>query len=250
MEHSMPRIVRRHLPHIGGLVLGLALIAGIAPARLEAASPFKLDLYFGSSYERQIDGRTCVAASTAMMLNLIAGRDLHLSQMSILQYAQPRDALNDANQQGSDPLGWSKAMTYFDYRTGSSFTYNWEAYGSEGAALKRAAAQIAVTRKPVGLVIWNGKHAVVMTGFEATSDPRTGDFTLTHVWISDPIGMTHHRYTATGSPLDAYLELDATPTYDRAWYKKFVIVVPQGSAPTAPAPSPTPIPVGSVGVTR
>ena len=135
LEPSMPRIAfRRHLPHVLGLALGLALVAGIAPTRLDAATPFKMDLYFGSGYERQIDGRTCVAASSAMMLNLIAGRDLRLSQMSILRYAQPRDALNDAKQRGSDPLGWSRAMTYFDYRTGSSFTYQWEAYGSEGCS--------------------------------------------------------------------------------------------------------------------
>ena len=246
----MPRMVARHLPHVVGLVLGLALVAGIAPARLDAATPFKFDLYFGSSYERQIDGRTCVAASSAMMLNIIAGRDLRLSQMSILRYAQPRDALNDAKQRGSDPLGWSKAMTYFDTRTGSSFTYQWEAYGSAAAALKRAATQMAFTRMPVGLVIWNGRHAVVMTGFEAIGDPRAGDFTLTHVWISDPIGATHRRYTAAGSPLNAYLELDATPTYDRAWYKKFVIVAPQGSTSTVAEPSPTPVPDGSVVVTR
>lgn len=241
----MPTTIARHLSRVAGLVLGLMFVVGVAPTNTNAATPFAMDVYFGSGYERQVDGRTCVAASTAMMLNFIAGKDLRLSQMAILGYAQPRDALNDAQQRGSDPLGWSKAMTYFDSRTGSEFTYSWEAYTSESAALKRAATQIAVTGKPVGLVIWNGRHAVVMTGFEATGDPRSGDFTLTHIWISDPLGSSHRRYTAAGSPLNAYLELDATPTYDRAWYKKFVIV-----APTAPAPAPTPIPIGSVVVTR
>jgi hypothetical protein len=243
----MLRTILRHLPRIAGLVLGVVLVAAAAPANSKAATPFAMDVYFGSGYERQIDGRTCVAASTAMMLNLIAGRDLRLSQMSILRYAQPRDALNDATQRGSDPLGWSKAMTYFDTRTGSEFTYNWEAYTSEYTALKRAATQIAFTGKPVGLLIWNGRHAVVMTGFEASGDPRLGDFTLTHVWISDPLSSSHRRYTAAGSPLNLYLELDATPTYDRAWYKKYVIVAP---ATPAVAPAPTPIPVGSVVVTR
>jgi hypothetical protein len=243
----MPRI-RSLAPRVAGLLLGLLLVAGAAPTRTEAATPFKMDLYFSSGYERQIDGRTCTAASTAMMLNFIARRDLRLNQMSILRYAQPRDALNDAKQRGTDPLGWSRALTYFDTHTGEQFTYKWEAYGSEAAALKRAATQIAVTGKPVGLVIWNGRHAVVMTGFEATGDPRLGGFTLTHVWISDPYGMSHHRYSASGSPLNTYLELDATPTFDRAWYRKFIVIVPQGvQAPPAP---PAPMPVGSVVVTR
>lgn len=246
----MRRLLSRHLPRVAGLIIGLAFVAGLAPGSAVAATPFKKDVYFGSGYERQIDGRTCTAASTAMMLNFIAGRDLRLNQMTILRYAQLRDALNNAKQLGSDPLGWSRALTYFDSRTGKQFTYSWEAYSSESAALRRAAKQIALTGKPVGLAIWNGRHAVVMTGFEATGDPRAGDFTLTHVWISDPYGLSHHRYTAAGSPLNAYLELDATPTYDRAWYKKYVIVVPQGTGATVPAPDPTPPPVGSVPVTR
>lgn len=237
----MFRTIIRHVPRVAGLVLGFVLVAAMAPANTDAATPYKLDVYFGSGYERQIDNRTCTAASTAMMLNFIAGRDLALNQMSILLYEQPRDALNDTKQRGSDPLGWSKALTYFASRTGKSFTYNWEAYSSAYAALKRAATQIAVTRKPVGLAIMNGRHAVVMTGFEASRDPRLGDFTLTHVWLSDPFGASHTRYTAAGSPLNRYLELDATAAYDAAWYGKYVIVAPQG-LPSAP----TPLPVGMV----
>lgn len=243
----MPRVLVRHLSRVAGLLLGLALVAGAAPPVTAAATPFRMDVYFRAGYEHQVDGRTCTAASTAMMLNFIAGKDLRLKQMSILRYEQPRDALNNAKQQGSDPLGWSRALTYLAQRTGQQFTYTWEAYTSESAALKRAATQIAVTGKPVGLAIRNGRHAVVMTGFEASSDPRDGDFTLTHVWISDPFGLAHHRYTASGSPLDSYLELDATPTYDRAWYRKFVIVVPQGDGPE---PAPMPVPLGSIIVTR
>jgi hypothetical protein len=247
----MPRTVTRHLARLAGVVFAMVLVAGVAPAHTDAATTFTLDVYFGSGYEHQVDDRTCTAASTAMMLNFIAGRDLRLNQMGILLYEQPRDALNDKKQRGSDPLGWSRALTYFAPRTGKSFTYNWEAYTSEYAALKRAAKQIAVTRKPVGLAVWHGQHAVVMTGFVASRDPRLGDFTLINVWISDPYGSSHMRYTAAGSPLDTYLELDATPAYDKAWYKKYVIVVPQGTytppAPT-PTPAPTPVPTMPVGM--
>jgi hypothetical protein len=245
----MRRTLIRHLARLAGLVFALALVAGVAPAKTDAATAFTLDVYFASGYEHQVDDRTCTAASTAMMLNLIAGRDLGLSQMSILNYEQPRDALNDKKQRGSDPLGWSKALTYFAPRTGKAFTYNWEAYTSEYAALKRAAMQIAVTRKPVGLAVWNGQHAVVMTGFVASRDPRLGAFTLMYVWISDPYGSSHKRYTAAGSPLDPYLERDATPAYNKAWYKKYVIVVPQGTySPPAPTPTPTPAPTMPVGM--
>jgi hypothetical protein len=224
----MLRTISRHLPRVAVLALGLVMFMGLAPTAATAAEPFAMDVYFRAGYERQVDNRTCTAASTAMMLNFIAGRDLRLSQLGILRYAQPRDALNNAKQRGSDPLGWSRALTYFSTRAGQGkFVYEWEAYSTEYVALKRAAKVIAYTGKPVGLLVSHGRHAVVMTGFEASGDPRKGDFKLTHVWISDPYGSRHRRYTAAGSPLNKYLELDATPSYDRAWYGRHVIVAPQ-----------------------
>ena len=234
--------MNRGVTYIAALLLAFVVVAGVAPTGVSAAVSYKMDLYFSGGYERQVDGRTCSAASTAMMLNFIARRDLRISQLAILRYEQPRDALNDARQRGSDPLGWSRALTHFDYLTGKAFVYRWEAYASEYAALKRAARQMAFTGKPVGLAVWNGRHAVVMTGFEASRNPRLGDFKLSHVWVSDPYGSKHVRYSAARSPLDRYLELDASPAYDRAWYGKYVIIVPQGSTTSAPAPVPTPTP--------
>jgi hypothetical protein len=202
-------------------------LASLAAVSASAATTFTRDLYFYGAYEHQVDSRTCTAASTAMIENMIAKRDLNLPQMTILRYEQSRDALNDSTQRGSDPLGWSRAATYFSRYTPHPTSYRWEAYATESAALKRAATQIASTGKPVGLVVWHGQHAIVMTGFIATADPRKGAFSLTYVYVSDPLGHTHYRYAAATSPLDTYLQMDATATYDAAWYGKYVIVVPQ-----------------------
>jgi hypothetical protein len=202
-------------------------LATIGAPSAAAASAYGRDLYFVGAYEHQVDSRTCTAASVAMMENLIARRDLNLSQSAILRYEQPRDALDDATQRGSDPLGWSRAATYFSRYTPRPTTYRWEAYSTEMGALRRAAKQLAATGKPVGLVVAHGTHAIVMTGFIATADPRHARFKLTYVYVSDPLGHTHYRYAAALSPLDTYLELDATPTYDTAWYGKYVIIVPQ-----------------------
>jgi len=221
------RVIRERAPRVAALVAALCLLLVVAITPATAATTYRKDVYFTAGYERQVDGRTCVAASTAMMLNFIARRDLRLDQMRILRYAQPRDALNDAVQRGTDPLGWARALTHYSSATGRSFAYRWEAYGSEGAALKRAARLIEATGKPVGLTVQHGQHAVVMTGFEASRDPSLGDFTLLSIWISDPLGATRTRYAAASSPTDRYLELDATSTYDRAWYDKYVIVVPE-----------------------
>ena len=77
-------------------LLAVAAAAMIGAAPVGAATSSSVDMYFGSGYERQIDNRTCTAASVAMMMNFIARRDLNLSQMAILRYEQPRDALNDS----------------------------------------------------------------------------------------------------------------------------------------------------------
>ena len=209
------------------LLFALAFILGLAVAPAEAGTLYRRDLYFTAGYERQIDSRTCVPASTAMMLNFIARRDLGLDQMTILRWAQPRDALNDRVQRGTDPLGWSRALTNFSTAAGKgSFAYRWEAYSSEYAALKRAAKLIATTSKPVGLLVRNGTHAAVMTGFDASRDPRRGEFHLVNVIISDPMYTRRAWYPAESSPLNRYLELDATMYYDGQWYGKYVIVAP------------------------
>jgi hypothetical protein len=209
------------------VLLTLAVFTSGAPAPATAASSFTYDTYFWSAYERQVDSRTCTAASTAMMMNILAGRDRNFNQLTILRYAQPRDALNDRVQRGSDPLGWSRAATYFSKDTIRPTTYRWEAYSSEDAALKRAAYQIARYGKAVGLLVQHGRHAVVMTGFTSTRNPLRGSFRMTGVFYSDPLGSRHAYATAANSPLDTYLELDATREYDKAWYGKYIVIVPR-----------------------
>jgi hypothetical protein len=199
----------------------------VLPTQASAAGTYTFGTYFRHAYERQIDNRTCVAASTAIMMNILARRDLNLSQMTILRYAQSHDALNNATQRGSDPLGWAMAATRFSRYTNRPTVYAWEAYSTESAALRRAAVQIARYRKAVGLLVQHGGHAIVMSGFSSTQNPLMGPFTLTGVWVSDPYGSTNAYYSAAGSPLDTYLQLDATTTYDKAWYGKYIIIVPR-----------------------
>ena len=208
-------------------VLALSAAAAIGAGPVGAATSSTRDLYFWSGYERQIDNRTCTAASVAMMMNFIARRDLNLSQMAILRYEQPRDALNDAVQRGSDPLGWARAATYFSQYTGRPTSYAWEAYPTEAKALQRAARQIAYTGKPVGLVVQNGKHAVVMTGYTAQRSLLDPWFSPSRIAISDPFGSHHYWVSAPSSPLSPYYELDATTTYDKLWYGKYIVLVPR-----------------------
>jgi hypothetical protein len=205
------------------ILLALSAAAAIAAGPVGAAPIDGRELYFSAGYERQVDSRTCTAAATAMMMNFIARRDLNLNQMLILRFEQSRDALNNAVQRGSDPLGWSRAATVFSAYTGRPTSYD-----SESAALQRAARLLAWTGKPVGLLVNRGTHAVVMTGYTASRSPLRGQFTLLTVAISDPSGSRHYWVSAPYSPLDRYRQMDATTTYDRLWYGKFIIIAPQG----------------------
>ncbi len=225
----MPASPRRsHRIRLVAAVLAIGLLAiGAAPTR--GATAYGRDVYFSAGYERQIDNRTCVAGSTGMMMNFLARRDMNLSQTWMLHYAQQRDALSDSTQRGSDPLGWSRAATYFSGWTGRPTTYTWEAYASATSALRRAAKQIAITGKPVGLLVSHGAHAMVMTGFTATANPATtSTWTLSTIWISDPYGYPHRSVPATKSPLNSYLQTDATSYYDQQWYGRYIVIVPQG----------------------
>lgn len=226
----MPARPRRPLRLIAvGALVGLWL-AGLGVSPAAAVAPlYSRDVYFVGSFERQIDSRTCTAASTAMMMNMIARRDLNLSQMTVLRFAQARDSLNNRVQRGSDPLGWSRAATYYSQRTARPTTYRFETFGSRMAALNRAASLIAWTGKPVGLLVQHGRHAVVMTGIRSFGNPnQTMEFRLLTIAISDPNGYTHRWYTgSTYATFGTYTQTDATPTYDRAWYGKYVIVAPQ-----------------------
>lgn len=209
------------------VLLALAVFTGGAPAPTTAASSYTYDTYFKSAYERQVDSRTCTAASTAMMMNILNGQDLNLDQLAILRYAQPRDALDDSVQRGTDPLGWSRAATYYSRYTIRPTTYRWEAYTTEASALKRAALQITRYGKAVGLLVQHGQHAVVMTGFTSNRNPLHGPFRVTGIYYSDPLGSRHAYVAAADSPLNSYRELDATPEYDEAWYGMYIVIVPR-----------------------
>ena len=54
--------------------------------------------------------------------------------------------------------------------------------------MRTAAEAIEATGRPVGLLVWRGRHAWVMSGFEATADPgTTNDFRVTRAMVHDPL---------------------------------------------------------------
>ena len=84
---------------------------------------------------------------------------------------------------GANPAGWAAALNDLGlgpYRLVSLPTFD--------SAVRKAARALAETGRPVGLVMWAGRHAWVMTGFKSTADPRIDtDAKVTRVRVMDPL---------------------------------------------------------------
>ena len=176
----------RSLP---GVLLGalLAVAAVGAPAPAEAATGYRLDLARPGDFVAQTTFVQCVGASVQMMVNISEpGADRTAA-------TQRRDQVLARSLSGPSPLGrvrqgasvrgWSAALERLGYGP-----YAVVGEPSLAAAMKTAARAIRMTGRPVGLLVWRGRHAWVMSGFEATADPAVTDaFRVTAASILDPL---------------------------------------------------------------
>ena len=84
---------------------------------------------------------------------------------------------------GANPRGWATALNEIGIGP-----YELVAIPDYDDALRTAAAAIRATQRPVGLVMWSGRHAWVMSGFESKGDPAIhADFRVTGVRVLDPL---------------------------------------------------------------
>jgi len=165
------------------VALGAAVpVAGVGPAmRLAltderpagpaAARPFVLDLYRRGDFVAQATLVQCVGASMQMMLNMTGPVDdrTPATQRRLFDLARSlRDPSVAGNRawKGASAGGWALGLT----KLGAG-PYRLVAPTTIEEALTVSARAISRTRKPVGLLVWQGRHAWVMSGFEATADP-------------------------------------------------------------------------------
>jgi hypothetical protein len=143
-----------------------------------------MDLYDANDHVAQFNASWCVGASMQMMINLMEDgrpdrtrttqRDLYRLAREISPWEETRP--------GASTYGWAGGLTQLGYGPFAELSA-----GSRGAALRLAARQMRFTGKPVGLLVWRGRHAWVMSGFQATADPAyTDDFRVTAIWVEDP----------------------------------------------------------------
>ena len=147
--------------------------------------PYALNLYQEGDFVPQYTFDWCVAASIQMAHNLIddtgGGTWADSNQQGELWEMARARSSNSFN--GANPLGWAQVLT----ETGMGH-YRVVSIADYGSALQTAARAIAETGRPVGLVMWSGRHAWVMSGFESIGDPaQFPEFSVTGVRVQDPL---------------------------------------------------------------
>jgi hypothetical protein len=143
---------------------------------------YALNLFRPGDFVRQYTNEWCVGASLQMTLNMATDRSYtsRASQRSLWRMAQARSF---SPYGGANPRGWTAALN--DLGVGPYVLVSIPDFDD---ALVTAARAIRATRRPVGLVMWRGRHAWVMSGFEATGDPRHhDDIRVTGVRVLDPL---------------------------------------------------------------
>jgi hypothetical protein len=156
--------------------------AAVASTPAPPLAAFALDLYQVGDFVPQYTFEWCVAASIQMAYNLVEPqtRTARSDQQELWERAR---AYSSNSFGGANPLGWAAVLN--EVGVGP---YELVSIPDYAEALRVAAAAIRETQRPVGLVMWRGRHAWVMSGFESAGDPAVdAEFRVTGVRVLDPL---------------------------------------------------------------
>lgn len=184
MIRLLPRFATRLL-----LVSVIALGAiGAAPASVGAADKsFAIDLAGKRDYVAQTNFVQCVGASMQMMMNIMGATDDRSAatqlDLQVLARELSGPSRTGRQRQGASVRGWAGGLNQL-----GAGPYKLVGMTTLDEALRMAATAIRKTGKPVGLLVWRGRHAWVMSGFRATADPlTTSNFQVTGAFVLDPL---------------------------------------------------------------
>ena len=145
--------------------------------------PFEMNLYRRGDFASQVSKIYCIPGAMQTMMNVMdrgATKASHKVQDRLYRLAR-RLSTDRLRGQGAEPEGWARGLERLGYGR-----FKVVAAASRDGAIKLAARALRRTNRPVGLLVWRGAHAWVMTGFKATADPAfTDEYRVTHVRIAD-----------------------------------------------------------------
>jgi hypothetical protein len=141
-----------------------------------------MNLSASGDFVAQYTFEWCVGASIQMALNMIGDSNnrTRSRQQQLWELAQ---SLSGSPFGGANARGWTLALN----EVGAG-PYQLVSEPDLDSALRRAAAAIRETKRPVGLLMWRGRHAWVMSGFTSLGDPAmVPNFEVTGVRVLDPL---------------------------------------------------------------
>jgi hypothetical protein len=171
---------------LGLLLAGLLLLTTAPAATAATPKAYKIDLGARSDYVAQTNLVQCVGASMQMMLNMIRkGTDRSAATQLKLQKlarAWSGPSRTGRQRQGASVRGWA-----FGLRMAGAGPYRVVGLKTIQEAMLTAAKAMRRTGRPVGLLVWRGRHAWVMSGFRATRDPLLRGAKVTSAIVEDPL---------------------------------------------------------------
>ena len=198
---------------------------------MPSTEPVSIRLADRSDFVPQYRPYWCVGASLQMASSIITGEHdgSRRTQRRLWRAARARSPTSPYN--AANPIGWTAMLNRLGlgpYRLVSEPDFD--------TAVKTAARALAETGKPVGLVVWAGHHAWLMTGFEANGDPGLEGAKVTGVRVMDPLYPHRSKWGRAPAP-DRLIGLDALarqfvrrhrPDYDLGVRSGWLLILPEG----------------------
>ena len=228
-----------------GIVAVAIAAAAALPSPILARTAFAVDLYEKGDFVPQARADWCVPAAIQTMANLIepggAGDVPSQRRLDRIARSLSSDRLVGP---GSEPEGWAGTLNKLGLGP-----YVVVSVRNRDAAIAMAARSIALTRRPVGLLMWRGAHAWVMSGFQATSNPATSDtFTVTSVRVVDPWYPRTSAIWGAGQRPDTVIRVGRLAADFLPWHRpavryaekdgQYVLVLPVAARPSPDAVRP------------
>ncbi len=201
-----------------------ALAALVMLATVFQASPARCEYSFniGTPLFGQEAGNWCGAATGEMILSQ---GGVNKTQTEIWNQIQMNN--KDPDEFHTDPDGLALTLSGFD---ADSWNVVYGGVGSQDALIELLMERMVSFERPIALLVDNGNHWVVWSGFTSDIDPLDGDAALLSAILNDPLPVNAgHIETLNAAAFETRFSLS---NYGVVYFHEYVAVAP---VPVPPA---------------